>query len=385
MTSHKPTLIDLFSGCGGLSRGFEHAGFRSVLALDTDRDSLDSYRRNHTSAVTLLGDIREVEPRQIADMVGAPPGAIDCIAGGPPCQSFSKNVRASSRFFEDPRNHLYRWFMDIVGYLQPKCVLIENVAELANAHNGFVREQICDRLFAMGYSVTWKRLLAADYGVPQLRRRVFFLASRIGDTDLHFPEPTHQAEAGEGQLIPLPRYVTVREAISDLPARRDGEGTDPSSYATPAQSAYQTSMRTNGSVLHDHVARRLAPLQLQRLRAIEPGQRMRDLPASLQTRSGYGGAYARLAWDEPALTITTWVFHPGSGRFGHPSDDRTITMREAARLQSFDDRFRFSGSYNSKSRQIGNAVPPVLAKRLAEVLLRQIRAPNRQSSRAASA
>lgn len=385
MTSYKPTLIDLFSGCGGISRGFERSGFRSLLALDTDRDSLASYRRNHPSAVTLLGDIRTVEPRQIADMVGASSGSVDCLVGGPPCQSFSKNVRASSRFFEDPRNNLYSWFMDIVGHLQPKCVLIENVAELANAHNGVVREQICDRLLGMGYSVTWKRLLAADYGVPQLRRRVFFLASRVGDEHLHFPEPTHQPDAGDGQLIPLPRYVSVREAISDLPALEHGEGTDPTSYATPPRSDYQASMRTNGEELHDHVARRLAPLQLERLRAIRPGQRMRDLPTSLQTRSGYGGAYARLAWDDPALTITTWVFHPGSGRFGHPSDDRTITMREAARLQSFDDGFRFNGSYNSKSRQIGNAVPPRLAARLAEVLLRQIRSRSRPSSRAASA
>ena len=203
-------------------------------------------------------------------------------------------------------------------------------------------------------------------------RRVFFIASRIGSRGLRFPAPTHRPPKAAQTLLQEPSYVTVREAIADLPRLDHGEGEEPMPYGTPATGDYQRLVRNGSDVVYDHVARRLAPTQLERLRAIRPGQRMADLPEHLRTRQGYGGAYSRLDWDEPALTITTWVFHPGSGRFGHPEDDRTITMREAARIQSFDDDFRFTGSYNSKSRQIGNAVPPLLAQRVAEVFREQL-------------
>jgi DNA (cytosine-5)-methyltransferase 1 len=369
------TLIDLFSGCGGISRGFAHAGFQSLLGLDVDDDSLATYQLNHEGARILNADIRQIDRSILASDLGLAKEELDCLAGGPPCQSFSKNVPRKERFFDDPRNHLYRWFMDFVEGLLPKVVLIENVAELAGAHNGYVREQILERLDALGYSVIWKRLLAADYGVPQMRRRVFFLASRIGDKHLRFPEPTHSTpEDPAVSLLPLQAHVTVREAIGDLPRLNAGEGTEPSPYASNSEGRYQRMMRNGNKAVYDHVARPLASTQLARLQAIRPGQRASSLPRHLRPRSSYGGAYARLAWDQPALTITTWVFHPGSGRFGHPEDDRTITMREAARLQSFDDDFRFIGSYNSKARQIGNAVPPLLAQRLGAILAEQIAA-----------
>jgi DNA (cytosine-5)-methyltransferase 1 len=368
----KYSLMDLFSGCGGISRGFEAAGFKTLLGLDLDTDSLATFKFNHPAAHTVAEDISKVAPRAVADRAGVGPGDLDCLVGGPPCQSFSKNVPASARFFEDPRNHLYEWFMEFVEDLQPKTVLVENVAELANAHNGYVRDQIMGRLRSLGYAVIGKRLLAADYGVPQLRRRMFFLASRVGDRHLQFPAPTHLPPAACQTLLSEPHYVTVEQAISDLPRLEAGGGEEPMPYASDPLSDFQRLMRNGNGSVYDHVARALAPMQLARLQAIKPGQRMKDLPAHLQAKKGYGGAYSRLEWDKPALTITTWVFHPGSGRFGHPVDDRTITMREAARLQSFDDDFRFTGSYNSKSRQIGNAVPPLLAQRLAEVLRLQL-------------
>jgi DNA (cytosine-5)-methyltransferase 1 len=371
----KYTLIDLFSGCGGISRGFERVGFRSLLGLDNHADSLETYKLNHhENTRTLNMDIRDIDPADVRRELGLRRGALDCLVGGPPCQSFSKNTPRKERFFEDERNHLYKWFTEFVADFMPKVVLIENVAELANAHNGFVREEILERLDEMGYETTWNRLLAADYGVPQLRRRVFFMASRIGSQHLHFPTPTHRERNSPPTLLQEPEHVTVREAISDLPHLSHGEGSEPMPYAGPASSDFQRLVRDGSRSVYDHVARSLAPMQLARLRAIKPGQRMADLPSHLRTAQGYGGAYARLAWEKPALTITTWVFHPGSGRFGHPEDDRTITMREAARIQSFDDDFRFVGSYNSKSRQIGNAVPPLLAQRVAEVMARQLAA-----------
>lgn len=373
------SLVDLFCGCGGISHGFEAAGFESLLGLDIDEDSLETFSQNHPDALVIHDDIGKVSPRSLAESLELPWGELDCLVGGPPCQSFSKNVPAKRRFLDDERNYLYRWFLEIVEALGPKTVLIENVAELANAHNGEVREQITARLSGLGYDVIWDRLLAADFGVPQMRRRVFFIASRVGSDRLRFPEPTHSrsglgkttVERPDEEVALLP-YVSVSEAISDLPSISHGEGESPMSYATVPASDYQRLMRGECTEVYDHVARSLAPMQLARIQAIRPGQRMRDLPKKLQTKQGYGGAYGRLEWNKPALTITTWVFHPGSGRFGHPTDDRTITMREAARLQSFRDSFRFIGSYNSKARQIGNAVPPLLAQRLARVLAEQL-------------
>jgi DNA (cytosine-5)-methyltransferase 1 len=366
------SVIDLFSGCGGISRGFSSAGFDTLLGLDTDADSLTTFAGNHPRAQVLGGDIRDIPPSEVRAWLGLQREELDCLVGGPPCQSFSKNTPAKERFFDDPRNHLYRWFMDFVEEFRPRTVLVENVAELANAHNGFVREEILERLDALGYETIWRRLLAADYGVPQMRRRVFFLASRVGGGALQFPSPTHRAPSKPPSLLNEDGYVTVKAAISDLPRLNHGEGQEPAAYRTPPTSAFQRTVRRDVKKVYDHVARKLAPAQLARLRAIQPGQRMKDLPDHLRPRSGYGGAYSRLSWEEPALTITTWVFHPGSGRFGHPEDDRTITMREAARIQGFDDAFRFHGSYNSKSRQIGNAVPPLLAKQLAQVLSREL-------------
>lgn len=368
------TMADFFCGCGGISHGFEQAGFRPVLGLDNHPDSLETFARNHPGALILEKDITTTPLEHLPELLEVSWGELDCLAGGPPCQSFSKNVPARWRFLDDERNFLFRWFLDAVETLGPKTVLIENVAELANAHNGIVRDQINSRLSDLGYSVVWDRLLAADYGVPQMRRRIFFLASRIGTERLRIPAPTHSKSASLalGTLGASRPYVTVRDAISDLPSLDHGEGGGPLPYASAAKTEYQQMLRGDAAEVWDHEARRLAPMQLARIRAMKPGQRMGDLPKELQTKQGYGGAYGRLEWEKPALTITTWVFHPGSGRFGHPVDDRTITMREAARLQGFRDSFRFSGSYNSKARQIGNAVPPPLARALGETLADQL-------------
>jgi DNA (cytosine-5)-methyltransferase 1 len=371
-------MVDLFCGCGGISHGFELSGFKSLLGLDNHSDSLATFALNHPEALVVEDDIAATSLERLPELLEMSWGDLDCLVGGPPCQSFSKNVPAKRRFLEDERNFLFHWFLEVVESLGPKTVLIENVAELAGAHNGAIRYEIMERLAGLGYEVIWERLLAANFGVPQMRRRVFFLASRIGSEQLRFPNPTHSQSAigdpapdGLEEAILRP-YVTVRDAISDLPSLSHGKGVSPMPYEEKPQSEFQEIMRVGSAEVFDHIARSLAPLQLERLQAAVPGKRMQDLPKKLQTKQGFGGAYGRLEWDKPALTITTWVFHPGSGRFGHPRDDRTITMREAARLQSFRDTFHFTGSYNSQARQIGNAVPPLLARVLAEALAKQL-------------
>ncbi|MBI4789843.1 MAG: DNA cytosine methyltransferase [Chloroflexi bacterium] len=211
-------------------------------------------------------------------------------------------------------------------------------------------------------------LYAPDFGVPQRRRRAFFFANRL-DHSVKFPSPTHfpAHAASSPTLFTLDsNYVTVRAALDDLPSLNHGEGTSPMEYDQAAHSNYQVLMRANTKLLYDHVARKLAETQYCRLASITAGQGARDLPNALKPRSHYSGAYGRLEWDSIAPTITRWVFHPGSGRLGHPADIRVITIREAARLQSFSDDFVFKGTYIQKSHQVGNAVPPLIMKAFGE-------------------
>lgn len=252
--------------------------------------------------------------------------------------------------------------------MRPKMILMENVAELAKAYQNRYTDNIIDELERMGYHAEWNKLLASDYGIPQMRRRAFFLASRIDDVCL-FPEPTHVPNDDSPSLFnySLPNYVTVWDAISDLPSLENGEGADIMDYPFESRTEYQTLMREHGDgKLYNNKARLLSDIQYERVRSLLEGQGIKDLPEDIRPKSGYSGAYGRLWRDKPAPTITCSVFHPGSGRFSHPSDNRVITIREAARIQSFDDGFIFTGSYNEQARQVGNAVPPLLANKIAK-------------------
>ena len=178
-----PTLIDLFSGAGGISHGFEQAGFRVVAGVDCDADSVTTFRRNHALARGLHADLADISPADLCRDLGIQPGALDCIAGGPPCQGFSRNRAFRHRdgvFVDDPRNHLYWHFFEFVDHLRPKTVVMENVPEILIKANGFFREAVTERFLNMGYSVTARVLNAAEYGVPQRRRRAVFLAGRDG-------------------------------------------------------------------------------------------------------------------------------------------------------------------------------------------------------------
>ncbi len=371
-----PNVIDLFCGCGGLAWGFKEAGFRVILGADTNPVALRTFSRNFPEARALKVDLAAYRPERVLDDLKLKPGELDCLIGGPPCQGFSKNVPARHRFFEDPRNQLLFAFLGFVKVLKPKIVLIENVAEMMNAYKEGYTEEMLTVLDALGYIAKKERLLAAEYGVPQLRRRAFFLANRIGAA-VTMPEPTHLSSSKNPGLFSRHRangYVAVWDAISDLPPLKAGDGHSPTKYKSKAETDYARFMRRGSTVLHDHVARSLTKPQLDRVRHLEPGsgQGVEALPEHLRPRSAYSGAYARLIPNEPARTITRWVFHPGSGRYYHPFDDRVITIREAARLQSFPDRFVFEGTYIQKSHQVGEAVPPMLARAFAREARRML-------------
>lgn len=361
-------VVDLFCGCGGFSWGFKNEGFQVLLGIDFNPIALKTFTRNFPEARIREADITTYSPNDLLDELHLKPGELDCLIGGPPCQGFSKNVPAKERYAEDPRNQLLFRFLDFVTVLKPKIVLIENVAEMQKSYQNTYTLTILQTLNLLGYNVKSEKLLAADYGVPQLRRRTFFLANRLR-VPVTFPDPTHLHPKHKLPLFDnRNEYVTVWDAIADLPTLEQGEGENPCEYNKTPETEYQQLMRQSSSLLYDHIARSLTEAQLERVKHLEPGkgQGVEALPEHLRPRSSYSGAYARLIPNEPARTITKWVFHPGSGRYYHPFDNRVITIREAARLQSFPDHFIFEGTYIQKSHQVGEAVPPLLSQALAK-------------------
>lgn len=361
------TAIDLFCGCGGISCGLRNAGFRVIAGVDVEPKYLATFRHNFPEALSLDADLSDMPPEDFMALVSIQPGELDLLVGGPPCQGFSKNVPRKYRFLEDSRNLLIKTFLDYCEALKPRAILMENVAEMKNGFDQTYTQEVMERLTDAGYAVSHAVLNAADYGVPQMRRRAFFLAV-LGEHVPSFPEPSHSKAATQMELLGLDPYVTVWDAIGDLPPLEHGEGRELTEYACPPFSSYQHLVRNGQREVTNHVSRRLQPTQFARLAALQPGQGHKDLPEHLQVKSGYSGAYGRLTKDMVAPTITRWVFHPGSGRWGHPIDIRTLSIREVARIQSFPDDFQFVGSYCEEAGQLGNAVPPMLAEKLAQSL-----------------
>jgi DNA (cytosine-5)-methyltransferase 1 len=371
--SNAPTAVDLFCGCGGISLGLRAAGFRILAGADLDQKYICSFEKNFPEAMTIQIDLSNVTPADFMGNIGVAKGDLDLLAGGPPCQGFSKNVPRKYRFLEDTRNLLIKTFLDYCEALQPRMVLMENVAEMKNGFDQTYTEEIISRLEDAGYTVTHAVLNAADYGIPQRRRRAFFLANNVGH-NFFPPSPTHlpPTKTPQASLLPFPAYVTVWDAIGDLPPLSHGEGVERAEYVSGPQSVFQRSMRGQQRTVKNHVARYLQPTQYARLASLTPGQKHSDLPEDLKVKSGYSGAYGRLTKDMVAPTITRWVFHPGSGRWGHPVDTRVLSIREVARIQSFPDDFEFVGTYNQQAGQLGNAVPPLLAQRIAEAMRNQL-------------
>ncbi|WP_122574099.1 DNA cytosine methyltransferase [Pseudomonas viridiflava] len=382
----KYRVVDLFCGCGGISRGLERTGRYSIEAgVEIEAHPIRTFVANHQNSegsppLSYLGDIREIAGpdaiKNISDWLRPAgldtPGELDLLVGGPPCQGFSRNgVRqyeecGVKRFYDDPRNHLYRAFLSTIETLRPKVVLIENVREFLSFGGGRFAEDLLKRLDELGYTADYRKVCAADYGVPQIRNRVIFIGVHRSFMDipvskLPFPPPTHvKPSTSQLDLIANMPYNTVSDAISDLPAPSYVQGTR-LPYEKKDQHDFASLMRSKSGEVRNHIARILSEKSLQRINAVGTG-RMKHVDESLQTKSFYGSAYRRLDWNEPALTITTWVYHVGSGRFAHPVEDRAITMREAARLQSFDDDFIFPDLINPVSQMIGNAVPPLMAQ-----------------------
>jgi DNA (cytosine-5)-methyltransferase 1 len=435
------TVAELFCGCGGLSHGFTKSGhFRVVLGNDIKKAALRTFVHNHSRKQTppeiLKGDIREISTRQIEEALKrqrVAPGELDCLIGGPPCQGFSQMRRSEERLEdglvrfkgydkldEDARNDLVLRFLEIANALRPKIVLIENVPQmLRHGHNGILgglAANVKSMLQDMGYTVVVDVINSADYGVPQLRERSFFMASRIGKID--FPEPTHaDPEATDLISHELLPWNTVRDALSDLPAfapAKETLGGRPLGLYPPAKlTDYARLMRSAQQFPFNHLTRTYSQRIIEIVQHMKPGETWDSASERMQRRYEkliaklvkegskkntvmdrkrakarlvkdglinpvfyrryYWSAYTRLAWDRPALTITANCNFLGSGRFTHPEENRGITMREAARLQSFEDDFCFitsdarddTATIGVGMDMIGEAVPPLLGEAFA--------------------
>ncbi|MBX3176122.1 MAG: DNA cytosine methyltransferase [Candidatus Hydrogenedentes bacterium] len=355
------TCIDLFCGAGGLSQGFYNQGFDVRIANDFDAYSAMTYRAAHPDANFIEGPIEHLESKMLLELAGLKKGELDCLIGGPPCQAFS--VYNHQRGFHDARSGLFREYLRLVEGLLPRFVVMENVTGILSAGGGRAVEEIHARLTELGYAVSQDTLKAEQYGVPQERRRVFFVGTRLPGPYFSFPEPAHGAGGKP--------YVTVRDAISDLPALNILEGKEVSEYTGEPSSAYQSEMRHHSDALFNHVAPRLAPINMERLKHIPQGGSWRDIPVHLlpsgmrkARRCDHTKRYGRLHPDGLACTILTKCdLHWGA--YIHPEQQRTLTVREAARFQSFPDRMRFFGPRIEQFRQVGNAVPPLLAEAVA--------------------
>jgi DNA (cytosine-5)-methyltransferase 1 len=363
------TLIDLFCGAGGLSEGLRQAGFSPLVGVDSDLRALATYTANHTNSKPLLADIATVTGRRLLKLAGT--DEIDLLAGGPSCQGFSTHGK---RIEDDPRNFLFKEFVRLVKEVQPKFFLMENVKGLLVYSKGRFKHLIEEAFARIGYRVVSSTLCAADYGVPQLRHRVMFIGTRLSDVDLSFPVPTHGEDQSDLICRGLLPYVTVAEAIDDLPGLLHKKATDQCAYAAgPSNSFQQYARAMSGDAVTLHTARRLSPQAARIASFVGQGQGLRAVPVQhlperfQKMRRISTGAlrrdcttlYYRLHPDRPAYTITCYYTNVASGPFLHPWEDRSLSHREAARLMSFPDHFEFLGP--GWPRQIGNAVPPLMA------------------------
>lgn len=382
VTFKQPRAIDLFCGCGGFSSGLRSAGFNLLGGVDVEKNYICTYAHNFGPEKALTLDLAKTEPLEFVARFGLKPGELELLVGGPPCQGFSKNVPRKQRYLESANNSLVKTFLDYAEAIRPQFVLMENVAEMKNGFDQAYSEEVITRLASAGYSVAHAVLNAADYGVPQRRRRAFFLASCSARIP-RFPVPTYISSPRSDELFKMHPHVTVWQAIGDLPSVQHDSGSNRMTYASEPQTEFQKMMRNGHKDVTNQKPRKLQPLQYERLASLNPGEGLKQLPEHIRPRSGYSGAYGRLTEDMVAPTITRWVFHPGSGRWGHPRDIRVLTIREAARIQSFPDEFEFVGTYNNQAGQLGNAVPPLLARRIAEEIWNQL-AESRRSSNVVS-
>ena len=373
--SSRPLAVDLFCCGGGLSLGLEEAGFRVLLGVDRDEFATETHRA-HFGGVSLRADLSDKQVT--SDIADALEGInISLVAGSPPCQPFSRAggskirslVQKGIREPEDERKELWEGFLSVVERLSPPTVLMENVPDLVAGNNSIVFRQIVDALEGQGYDIHTRILPCWQFGVPQHRQRLFIVGVRRG-TPFKWPRTRFSNPPGVG------------EAISDLPPIESGVGNDGLPYARPDDCpstalqrwARRGQPRGRGGKIYDHISRPVRPDDLEAFRLMKPHMRYSALPAHPRRyrTDHFDDKYNRLDVMEPSRTITAHIARDGYW-YIHPTEDRTLSVREAARIQTFPDRFRFAGTPSHAFRQIGEAVPPLVGRALGKALIRSLR------------
>jgi len=412
--SDKLKQIDLFAGAGGLSFGFGQVGFHTIYATDIDKDSCKSFQLNHPDALVECADILEVDPVLLRNKLNIEIGQLDVLVGGPPCQGFSTYGKRDPN---DARNQLYKNYLSFLKAFYPKTFIIENVVGILSMNDGDIIGDILKSTKELGYNVELQTLDVSNYGIPQVRKRVFIIGNRI-NKKISFPEPTHGG-ASSDLFIQSKRTLTVKDAISDLPefVFAPSEMDQEIEYASQPQNEYQMYMRKDVLRAPTHSAKRMMSIRRLRLTLMKPGDYGNELRARIENEGlskefidqfftnakedafegcrtqdkerevelrnilsqghhkldeilsfidsgGFANKYRRLHWEEPSHTLVAHMARDCSD-FVHPEYDRFISVREAARLQSFPDWYKLYGSQFSQLKQIGNAVPPLMSLALA--------------------
>ena len=358
MKEIKPIAISLFAGAGGCSLGFKNAGYNIIYASDIDNSAIETYKINFPETVSECKDIKDISFYDTLSMLGVNAGDVDVVIGGPPCQGFST---AGARSDDDPRNALLKQYVKALDAIRPKWFLMENVEGLLTAKKGEYIKDIVVALTKLGYIVRLEKVYSQDYGIPQKRKRVIIVGNRLGKT-FKFPAP-------------LGPKITVEQALMGLPF--------PSlenmrlSYQCDFSDSWADILKSPTGMVVDHFTQTLTSVQYDRIKGLKQGQTMKDLPEYLQhpsfskraarrvkdgmpteKRGGAPSGLKRLKGNEPSLTITSAAIR----EFVHPTEDRYLTIRECARIQTFPDNFMFYGCTGDKIQQIGNAIPPLLAE-----------------------
>jgi DNA (cytosine-5)-methyltransferase 1 len=360
-----PVAVDIFSGAGGLTLGLKRAGFRVAAAVELEQHAFTTYKANHPDVQAFKQDVRTIEGNYLKKVAG---GSIDLLAGCPPCQGFSSLTNASTK--TDPRNNLVLEMARLVRETKPRALMMENVPGLADRGKRLFNK-LLRTLDELGYTYAWDVLQVADYGVPQNRRRLVLLAARNGVT-LTMPAPTHSRTGENG----LPKWKTLKQTIGDMGTPTVLEDT-----------------RTDGGgpqSVNWHVIRRLSPQNIARLRNTKAGESRSNLPNHLRPdchkdiEKGYSNVYGRMSWSQLPVTMTGGCTTLSKGRFGHPTQLRTISVREAARIQTFPDDYIFDCEYmDYVCNMVGNALPVDFAELLSKSVAEQLAAPKRSSRRGA--
>lgn len=376
------SCVDLFAGAGGLAVGFRLAGWSLLAGNDCDAAAGETFRLNFPEASFFEGPVSALSAEALLDECGIRPGELDCLIGGPPCQSFSYNNHQRSAV--DERARLFEFYLGLVERLNPKTIVMENVPGILTIGGGTVIEEILRRLRGLGFDAIWGLLSAEEFGTPQVRRRVFIVASRVGSASELLARPTHwspsfspRGKASTTRPEGANRHlVTVWQAIGDLPELTNGGGQHVAPrIGTRATTTFQREARRWAPELYNHICHALTDVNLERIKHVPEGGNWRDvprelLPAGMQRArlKDHTKRYGRLVRTGLSSTILTKC-DPHWGAYIHPTQDRTISVREAARLQGFPDSFRFAGEHLSKQYlQVGNAVPVPVAKAIAEAV-----------------